>query len=283
MAPDRYVGGDGKRPMGRLQPTQPALLSRRAMRGQSTRPMALSIDSSIDLSIDPATALAPSLVGHPARRRATVRGRVGSRLEAGLRRAVRQTDPLALNASKPLEQRAARLNRLVIGIVGGDAFPHVEHLVLPCDSSQCSAQIAELAARAYALLHCNRSQPRRRRATTGDLGTAFLRFKPRASPRQFWALAIALNMKINFGVPKCRTGAVGAARVHKAKSLRNFQSACLGAPKRRIESARVPTPIGYRRGRQPPVAAAGQALVGWNLKFAALDTRERLASQALAG
>jgi hypothetical protein len=32
-------------------------------------------------------------------------------------------------------------------------------------------------------------------------------------------------MKINFGVPKCRTGAVGAARVHRAKKLKEFSKA----------------------------------------------------------
>src|SRR5215475_1401847 len=64
-----------------------------------------SMDSSIDPSIDPTAALAPSLVGHPARHRATV-GRwvvIRSRLEAGLRRAARQVDSLALGAGKPLE------------------------------------------------------------------------------------------------------------------------------------------------------------------------------------
>src|SRR5689334_17787357 len=57
----------------------------------------LPIDSSIGPSIDSATtALAPGLVSHPLRHRATV-GRgvvVGSWPEAGLRRAARQIDPL---------------------------------------------------------------------------------------------------------------------------------------------------------------------------------------------
>jgi len=86
-----------------------------------------------------------------------------------------------------------------------------------------------------------------------------LRFKPRASPRQFWALAIALNIKINFGVPKCRTGAVGAARVHKAKSLRNFPKHLFGRSKATPWKRGVPAAIGYRQRRQPPIAAAGQA------------------------
>src|SRR5258705_10496936 len=136
----------------------------------------LSIDSSIDLSVDSATALAPSLVGHPARDCATVGRRVviGSRLEAGLRRAARQVDPLAFGVGKLLEQRAAdRLGGLIIGFVGGDAFTHVEHLVLPCDPSQCSAQIDRAAASAY-LAALQTESAREAKTTTGDLGTAFL-------------------------------------------------------------------------------------------------------------
>jgi hypothetical protein len=80
----------------------------------------------------------------------------------------------------------------------------------------------ELAAGAFTLLHCNRNQPGKRRRRRADLGTAFWRFKAHPNPWPILGVAIALKMKINFGVPKCRTGAVDAARVHRAKSLRNF-------------------------------------------------------------
>jgi hypothetical protein len=156
---------------GRLQPMRPALLSRGAVTGQSTRPPidssnGLSIDSSIDLSVVAATALAPSLVGHPTRHHTAVGRRIviGSGLEAGLGRAARQMDPLAFGVSQPLDQRAAGRSNI---------------LVLPCDSSQCSAQTAPCRR-----THLVAVQPESAGVAGGDQRSrnAFLRFKPRANP-----------------------------------------------------------------------------------------------------
>jgi hypothetical protein len=113
----------------------------------------LSIDSSIGPSIDPAaTALAPGLVSRPLRHHATVR-------------AARQIDPLPFSVGKSLEQRAAdRLVGLaIIGFVGGSAFTHVEHLVLPAIRPNVQRKSIEPAAGAFTLLHRNRNQPGRRR------------------------------------------------------------------------------------------------------------------------
>jgi len=73
------------------------------------------------------------------------------------------------------------------------------------------------AASAYTLLHCNQNQPGG--AGDGDAGTAFLRLKPAPilddgycaeHADEFWRAEMS------------QESAVGAARVDRVKSLRNF-------------------------------------------------------------
>jgi hypothetical protein len=90
------------------------------------------------------------------------------------------------------------------------------------------------AAEAAASAHLAALQPESALGGEGDdgqSGNRILAFQARASPSPIPGAAIALNMKVNFGVPKCRTGAVGAAPVHKDKSLRNFPKRLFGRSK----------------------------------------------------
>jgi hypothetical protein len=80
-----------------------------------------------------------------------------------------------------------------------------------------SAKSVKPAASRSTLLHCNWSQL----GGAGDDGRFGNRVLAFQAPRQSWTRAIALSPQMNFGVPKCRRSAVGAARVDSAKSLRN--------------------------------------------------------------
>src|SRR5689334_4839541 len=176
MAPSHNVRGSLRAPYEwLLQSTRPHC-SRTAHDRPIDSSNGLSIDSSIDPSIDPAAAaLAPGLVSYPLRHRATVGRRVivGSRLEAGLRRTARQIDPLAFSLGNLLEQRAAdRLGGLIIiRFVGGDAFTHVEHSVLPAIRPNAQRKTIDSPSRAH--LPCctatgvSQERRKRRRAIWG--------------------------------------------------------------------------------------------------------------------